>query len=87
LASQASILKVLKTSPAGSGNHCIWRVRTQVERTIGQAASHEFTGALVRSAATSHVFMMGGEPASDPWNLQAVRLICGREPVGSAASL
>ena len=42
---------VLKVSPAGSGDHCIWHVRAQVQRTIDQAASHEFTEALVRSAA------------------------------------
>jgi hypothetical protein len=42
---------VLKVSPAGSGDHCIWHVRAQVEQTIGQAASHEFSEAMVRSAA------------------------------------
>jgi len=42
---------VLKVSPAGPGDRCIWHVRAQVERTIGEAASHEFTETLVRSAA------------------------------------
>ena len=42
---------VLKVSPAGSGEHCLWHLRGQIERTIGEAASHEFTEALVRSAA------------------------------------
>ena len=42
---------VLKISPAGSGDDCHWHLRTQVEQTIGHAASHEFTEALVRSAA------------------------------------
>lgn len=42
---------VTRVSPAGSGDRCTWHVRAQVERTIGQAASHEFTEPLVRSAA------------------------------------
>ena len=42
---------VLQVSPAGSGDNRIWHVRAKVERTIGQASSHEFTEAMVRSAA------------------------------------
>jgi hypothetical protein len=42
---------VLKVWPTGSGDHCIWHVRAQVEQTIGQVASHEFSEAMVRSAA------------------------------------
>ncbi len=42
---------VLQVAATGSEDHCVLRVRARVERTIDQAASHEFTEALVRSAA------------------------------------
>ena len=42
---------VLEVPPVRSGNYPIWHVRAQVQRTLAQASSHEFTEEMVRSAA------------------------------------
>jgi len=42
---------VLEVSPARSGDFPIWHVRAQVQRTLAQASSHEFTEEMVRTAA------------------------------------